>query len=195
MPLYELRFYVLVQFFENWKNRIAKFLTIRPSAKADCENVSAVVNSCCCSREENVVAPSFAKKNIAKKSVRSISSMLMSLVIAFFPKCPVCWAAYMSMFGSFSLARLPYQAWLYPVMIGFLGLHLWLIFRRRHEKGPGPFLLSLLGAAVILLARAFGAEANFPFIIGMLCILSGSLWNSFSYTTRLSGVQTTISNS
>ncbi len=86
----------------------------------------------------------------------------------------------MSMFGGFGVSRLPYQGWLYPVLIGFLSLHLVLVFRNRRQKGLGPFAVSLAGVLILLISRALGVDANYPFIIGMLGILSGSLWNSFS---------------
>ncbi|MBC6995824.1 hypothetical protein QWY85_17585 [Neolewinella lacunae] len=135
--------------------------------------------SCCCAVPPPE-AKEVARQELAAKSARSFSSVLLSLLVAFFPKCPICWAAYMSMFGGFGVSRLPYQGWLYPVLIGFLSLHLVLLFRNRRKKGLGPFALSLAGVLIILISRALGAEANYPFLIGMLGILSGSLWNSFS---------------
>lgn len=116
-----------------------------------------------------------------KKTARSVPSVLLSILVAFFPKCPMCWAAYMSMFGSVSLAQTPYQGWLFPVLLGFLGLHLFLIFRKVPEKGYGPFLLSVFGAIFIISSRALMLSGNALLIIGMLCILLGSLWNSFSF--------------
>ncbi len=128
-------------------------------------------------QEEETAAPLVKIKN----SARSVPSFLLSVLVAFFPKCPMCWAAYMSMFGSVSLAQTPYQGWLFPVLLGFLGLHLFLVFRKIPEKGYGPFLLSLAGALVLLISRGLVLPGNALLIIGMLCILTGSLWNSFSF--------------
>ena len=119
-----------------------------------------------------------------KHSARSVPSLILSVLVAFFPKCPMCWAAYMSMFGSVSLAQTPYQSWLFPVLLGFLGLHLFLVFRKVPEKGYGPFLLSVAGVVVILVSRGLLLPGNTLLIIGMLCILTGSLWNSFSFHRR-----------
>ena len=41
---------------------------------------------------------------------------LASLGVAFFPKCPVCWAAYLSVFGIAGLEQIPYAPWLQPVL-------------------------------------------------------------------------------
>jgi hypothetical protein len=127
--------------------------------------------------EEKTVPPLLKMKH----SARSVPSLLLSVLVAFFPKCPMCWAAYMSLFGSVSLAQTPYQGWLFPVLLGFLGLHLFLVFRKRREKGYGPFVLSLAGALVLLISRGLVLPGNALLIVGMLCILTGSLWNSFSF--------------
>lgn len=123
----------------------------------------------------------------ALRTVRSLLSVLLSILIAFFPKCPLCWAAYMSMFGSAGLALTPYMGWLYPVLIVLLGSHLLLLFQKAPEKGYGPFVLSVTGALVILGSRAFFPVNQFFMISGIVLILSGSLWNSFSpgYSKRL----------
>ena len=86
----------------------------------------------------------------AKQTVRSLRSVLLSVLIAFFPKCPLCWAAYMSMFGSLGLANTPYMGWLLPVLVGVLGIHLYLLAKKIPHKGYGPFGLSLAGALLVV---------------------------------------------
>ena len=88
-----------------------------------------------------------------KKTVRSIPSILLSVVVAFFPKCPICWAVYMSMLGSFGIAEIPYMGWLLPVFLFFLAFHLWLLYKKVPQKGYGPFLFSVLGFSIMLLAK------------------------------------------
>jgi len=115
-----------------------------------------------------------------KQTTRSIPSILMSVVIAFFPKCPVCWAVYMSMFGSLGLAKLPFIPWLLPVLFCFLGVHLFLVYKKVPQKGYLPFVLSVAGALVVLLGRSFFPQEKWLLIAGMVLIISGSLLNSFS---------------
>src|SRR5262249_51879337 len=46
--------------------------------------------------------------------LRRVSPVLgaaTSAGVAFFPKCPVCWAAYLSMFGVAGLQSVPYAPW------------------------------------------------------------------------------------
>ena len=106
--------------------------------------------------------------------------MLLSILIAFFPKCPVCWAVYMSMFGSLGLAKLPYMSWLLPVLMAFLGFHLFLLYRKAPQRGYLPFSISLTGAALIIGGRFFFPFEHWLLFTGMALIVSGSLLNSLS---------------
>lgn len=135
--------------------------------------------TCNCNPSEQQTPP--ASESVTRKSFKQAGSLLLSLLIAFFPKCPVCLAAYMSMFGSFSLVDAPYLSWFFPLLIGFLLLHLFLLLKKAKQKGYGPFLLSLGGALIILLARNLFNHNKTILIVGMLFILSGSLWNSFNF--------------
>ena len=143
----------------------------------------AILN-CCCSKQEPLISNTTKLKDESKLGVRkilnSIYSVVISLLIGLFPKCPACWAAYLSIFGSYSISKLPYMPWLMPIFLGFLGLHLYLIFRKIKTKGMGPFAISLLGAVIIIGGKMLFSESNALIISGMICILIGSLWNSFS---------------
>ena len=141
------------------------------------ESVEAEKSCCCVNNEqENKMT---AHNSKAKETIQPVSSILLSVLIAIFPKCPLCWAAYMSMFGSFGLSNIPYMKWLLPALITLLGLNLFLLTKKIKEKGYSPFLLSLLGAIFIIYAKAF-LPYNKPIIYtGMALILLGTLLNSF----------------
>lgn len=115
-----------------------------------------------------------------KKTAKSIPSLLLSVLIAFFPKCPLCWGVYMSMFGSIKLAQIPYMGWLLPVLCVFFGIHLFILFKKRIKVGYLPFILSLAGSIIILNAKIYFPQYNWLLFTGMALILSGSLYNSFS---------------
>jgi hypothetical protein len=134
--------------------------------------------SCCCSAKEQKQTE---QKPISKtrKTFRAIPSMLLSVLIAFFPKCPVCWAVYMSMFGSIGLVRLPYMGWLLPVLLFFLAVHLFMIYKKSATTSYLPFLLSLTGTVVILVSRFSFNNERWLLITGMICIISGSLFSQF----------------
>jgi mercuric ion transport protein len=137
---------------------------------------------CCCDEAQDSIVEKVEKptSTTAKATVKTASSMLLSVLIAFFPKCPFCWAAYMSMFGSFGLAKVPYMSWLFPVLLVFLALHLYFLFKKVPQKGYGPFLISVFGGLVLLAGRKFFPHEDGILFLGMISILGGSLWNSFS---------------
>ncbi|WP_316828693.1 hypothetical protein [Pedobacter miscanthi] len=135
---------------------------------------------CCCNaaaKQADAPPPLPAK---TKSVLQSFFSALLSVLIAFFPKCPMCWAAYMSMFGSLSIARLPYMGWLLPVLFLFLGLHMFLLLRRAQNVGYLPFFVSLFGALSLIVSRLFFPSEQALLMIGMAFIIGGSLLNSLS---------------
>jgi hypothetical protein len=116
-----------------------------------------------------------------KKGLQSIPSIILSILVAFFPKCPMCWAVYMSMLGSFGIAKIPYMAWLLPVFLIFLGVHLWILYKKIAEKGYGPFVLSIMGFGFLSLGKMLLVNEQWILFCGMLFLFSGSIWNSFSF--------------
>jgi hypothetical protein len=145
-------------------------------------NQSVSMEGCCCAAKQEAMPQKPIVK--VKKTAKTVPSIILSILIAFFPKCPVCWAVYMSMFGSLGLAQLPYMSWLLPVLLGFLGLHLLMLFKKGKKNGYLPFIISLAGATIILAGRTFFPAEKWVLFTGMGCIISGSLLNSLS-TLRL----------
>jgi hypothetical protein len=129
------------------------------------------------------VCPNIEAKSVtkAKEGMQSIPTILVSILVAFFPKCPMCWAVYMSMLGSLGIAKIPYMPWLLPVFLIFLGVHLFILYKKIKENGSGPFLLSILGFALLLLGKTLFISEQWLIFSGMLLLFSGSLWNSFSF--------------
>jgi len=134
--------------------------------------------NCCCSGITNNTPPPKTQK--AKTTAKMLPSMILSILVAFFPKCPVCWAVYMSMFGSIGLAQLPYMGWLLPVLLTMLGIHLYLLYRKSSERGYAPLVISVAGVIIILITRTFFPYEKWLLIMGMVLVISGSLLNSFS---------------
>lgn len=142
-------------------------------------NRSETTTSCCCNGQLEQPKPESEISPI-KMTSKSLPSILMSVLIAFFPKCPFCWGVYMSTFGSIGLVQLPYMPWLLPVLLLFFAVHLYMLYREIHRKGYLPFLISLGGAAVLLTCRSYLPQEKWLLMAGMVMIISGSLLNSFS---------------
>ncbi|GJM35050.1 MAG: hypothetical protein DHS20C18_40510 [Saprospiraceae bacterium] len=115
------------------------------------------------------------------------------LAIALFPKCPICWAAYMGMLGSIGLGNLSYQPWLYPVLIGTLAIYFAaLLYRAKFRNGYGPFLVSLGGA--LLLGLFQWLEITALMYLAVAFFLMGSIWNVLpkQWVLRLTGSRLSI---
>lgn len=133
-----------------------------------------------CNCNSNVCPNKEDTKLSLKQPFKAIPSIILSLFIAFFPKCPVCWAVYMSMLGSFGIVEIPYMKWLLPVFIVFLGFHLWMLSKKVTVKGYGPFIISVVGFSILIFSKLLFNLSEWISILGMGCIFIGSLWNSFS---------------
>src|SRR2546425_8919047 len=95
---------------------------------------------------------SYSSPAVTPRTVlRSVMAVGLSFLVAFFPKCPMCWAAYMSALGIAGLAQIPYMSFVFPVLVGMLGLHLFLLGRQMIRVRPGPFLASVVGTLIVLL--------------------------------------------
>jgi len=107
----------------------------------------------------------------------------LALGLALFPKCPLCWAAYLSLFGIAGLESIPYSPWLQPVLAILLLSNLTSIwFRARATSRMWPFYLVTAGAFTIIAAKAFAAFNGAAFI-GVFLTLAGSVWSTVSIPT------------
>lgn len=126
---------------------------------------------------------------LAKTVSHNFSSIVFPLLIALFPKCPICWASYMSAFGIASIVNIPYSPWLVPLFALGIGGNLWFLYRARNKRnGLTPFWVSGLGAALLLIGGLW-LDLSTCMYAGMVLILLGSILNSlpFSWFLRLQG--------
>jgi protein SCO1/2 len=113
-------------------------------------------------------------------AVLPIVSTLASLAFAFFPKCPVCWGAYLSLFGLVSLERIPYSPWLQAVLIALVLLNLFSVWMRGRATGrTSAFVLAALGAFAILVSRS-GLGLDYVGLWGVALTLAGSLLSALN---------------
>jgi protein SCO1/2 len=102
---------------------------------------------------------------------------ILSLAAAFFPKCPVCWAAYLSVFGIAGLERLPYSPWLLPLLASLMLINLgslWL--QQRLQQGTAGFYLAAMGAFLIFVL-GIGFELEYASAAGVVFTTIGSAFS------------------
>ena len=110
--------------------------------------------------------------------LRGLSSLLPALAVAAIPKCPLCWAASMAVFGAAGVS-VPYR-WLLPAAAVLLAAGLVLLWTGRHRWGAGPFALGLAGTALLLAGRLAlgGPAAVWTAWAGAALVAAGSLWSA-----------------
>jgi protein SCO1 len=103
---------------------------------------------------------------------------VVALALALFPKCPFCWAAYLSLFGIVGLGSIPYSPWLQPVLAILLLSNLTSIwFRARATGRMLPFYLVTAGAITLVASKAFAGPDAAAFL-GVALTLVGSVWST-----------------
>lgn len=115
-----------------------------------------------------------------RKTASPVLGTLASLGVALFPKCPICWAGYMSMAGIAGLERIPYSPWLQPVLAAVMLINLASAWLRGRSTGrmTGFYLVSA-GALAIVLSKTGLAWENAA-VWGVALTLAGSLLSVLS---------------
>lgn len=110
----------------------------------------------------------------ARAGGRHIAAVMVPFAVIFFPKCPLCWAAYLSLFGITGLASITASPWMLFALVLLMLANLAAIYRRgiRH-KDLLPFYLSVLGVFIILLPGMYFAVPYISFL-GIALIFIGS---------------------
>ena len=109
------------------------------------------------------------------KSAPPVLATLASFAFAFFPKCPVCWAAYLSFFGIATLQQIPYAPWLLTLLALAVVTNVASVWLRARTSGRfASFYLVAIGASAIFASNlGMGPEALAMFGVG--ATLAGSL--------------------
>ena len=137
-------------------------------------------------RAVEVLKENRGSKKPQRRFAAPVFGTAVALGLALFPKCPFCWAAYLSLFGIASLQSIPYSPWLQPVLAILLLSNLTSIwFRARNTSRMAPFYLVTAGAIAIIASKAFSG-LNSLSLVGVILTLAGSVWSTFSVRTTRS---------
>jgi mercuric ion transport protein len=104
-----------------------------------------------------------------------ILSSVSALVVALFPKCPMCWAAYLSLFGVAGVDWLTNSPWLLPLLVLVLVVNvgsLWWIGKRSQRRAG--FYLAALGALTIVIGSLW-LERDWLGAAGIALTFAGSV--------------------
>jgi len=123
---------------------------------------------------EKTGTPSFVQ---SVSTTHSLGAFFVATLIAIAPKCPLCWAAYLSLLGLSGTPLLTLSKWIMPVLIGLFLIHLSAVGKRAiQRKRFLPLILS--GAGFVLMIFGFYTELSSLRYLGLLCVISGSITNA-----------------
>lgn len=132
---------------------------------------------------DSVAPPTPVGDRAGVRAASPVFGTLASLAVAFFPKCPLCWAAYLSLFGVAGLHQIPYSPWLQPVFVLVVLANLASVWLRGRSTGRmGGFYFVCAGALLIFVARLGGPEQ--AAFVGVALTLAGSLLSALSARRR-----------
>ena len=113
------------------------------------------------------------------KVVNTIQQVALPVIVAFFPKCPFCWAAYLSALGISVIKTIPYSPWIAPLIILIMIFNLVILYRKSASRnGLVPFWISLAG--VLLVSTGYLFTVKTIAIPGIVMIFIGALLNTLS---------------
>lgn len=109
------------------------------------------------------------------------STLLLPILIAFFPKCPMCWMAYFNLIGISSIVSVPYQPWLVYAFMGLAIVNLVNLYRlSKKRNGLFPFYLALSG--MLLLGLNYWLSLGWLMMaLGFSLTLISTLLSSLSF--------------
>ena len=116
--------------------------------------------------------PSTGTSGVGGSVSSATVSTLASLAAAFFPKCAMCWTAYLSVFGIAGLERIPYAPWLLPLFIALMIVNLASLWPGQRGNVLA-FALAVAGAQVILVL-GIGCEIPIAAPVGLALSTAGS---------------------
>jgi len=110
----------------------------------------------------------------------SSGSVFLSILLAFFPKCAFCWAAYLSFLNSVGIT-IPYLSWLKHVFAGLFLLSIIALFRSARKTRQWLVFGLIVSGITVLLICQYGYPSIAGNRLGLATVLSGSLLNAVSF--------------
>lgn len=111
-------------------------------------------------------------EGIGRSLTSAVLNTVASLGVAFFPKCVMCWTAYLSIFGIAVLERIPYAPWLLPLFIALMLVNIASLWPGQ-QGNVAAFALAVAGAQVILVL-GIGCEVPGAAPLGLALSTAGS---------------------
>jgi len=191
MPRLRLHFRLRVNFIESLVNRhrieayvldahgrvAYSFERLRWSEQAAVDRIVDVLNE-----------PKAQERSAAKHDRWRVAGTAASVAVAFLPKCPMCWAAYLSAVGIVGVDRLPFLPWVRPFLVALVATNLWSTWSRAATtRRLAPAWLTTAGAMALGLSMAGASSAA---VWAIVLTIAGSVLSVRSRQARESTITT-----
>ena len=106
------------------------------------------------------------------RSWRSLSQLIVSLLVLLLPKCGLCVAAYLNLFGLLGLSVVHHYAWVQPILFILLAVGMSVALVKARRMGDyRTFSVSVLGTLVLVFSKSlivsqWGAYIGFALLAG-----------------------------
>jgi len=127
--------------------------------------------------------PQTSLEGSLSRGINATASFALGVITAILPKCPACWASYMSAFGVAGSGAIPYTPWLFTAVAAALVANLWIqwgIAKRRN--GPVPIIFSFAGTLLVILAATTDWDSQWPKALGLGLLLLGASLQAMSFS-------------
>lgn len=116
----------------------------------------------------------FAMKDTSK----SIGSVIVPIFIMFLPKCPFCFAAYLSMFGIAGMQLMPYVKFILPLLLVAMAINIYSLYKMGVRRNSFlPLYLCVLGSAMVV-TFGYYSPMKFGLIFGLTLLFLSAILNS-----------------
>lgn len=126
--------------------------------------------------------PKNTDKDTRKPTILNrLSTIVLPVLIAFFPKCPMCWMAYLNLIGMGSIVSVSHQPWFVYIFIGLAIFNLTNLYcLSKKRNGLFPFYLALCGMLLLGLNYWLGF-GSLILALGFFLTLISTLLSSLSF--------------
>lgn len=120
-----------------------------------------------------------------KDGFKGVTSVLVPLFIMLLPKCPFCFAAYLSMFGIAGMQFMPYVKFIFPLLVVAMAINMFALYRMGVQRNSFfPLYLCVVGSAIVVTFGYF-MPTKLALIIGLTLLFLSAVLNALPHHVYL----------
>lgn len=117
---------------------------------------------------------SFSMKGVSK----SVGSVVVPVFITLLPKCPFCFAAYLSLFGIAGMQLMPYVKFIPPLFFLAMSINIYALYKMGVKRSSFlPLYLCILGSVTVVVFGYYN-PSKFGLIFGLVLLFLSAILNS-----------------